>query len=82
MHRSKKLTQSAQYEPCVRCGADDNTTVWAHSNAGRHGKGMGIKAHDIFGRYLCYRCHTNESQADFSEDWEKSILIAAKKGYL
>jgi hypothetical protein len=56
--RSKKLTQSAKHESCVSCGADDGTIVWAHSNEQKHGKGMGIKAHDLFGAFLCYRCHT------------------------
>jgi hypothetical protein len=55
--RSKKLTQSAKLESCVYCGADDGTVVWAHSNSQRHGKGMGIKAHDLFGAYLCHSCH-------------------------
>lgn len=55
--RSKKLTQSAKHESCVSCGADDGTIVWAHSNEQKHGKGMGIKAHDLFGAFLCHRCH-------------------------
>lgn len=57
--RSKKLTQSAKHESCVACGADDGTIVWAHSNSQKHGKGMGIKAHDLFGAYLCVKCHNN-----------------------
>lgn len=56
-YRNKKLTQSAKNERCVSCGADDSTIVWAHSNSQKHGKGMGIKAHDIFGAYLCLFCH-------------------------
>lgn len=57
MYRNKKLTQSANHESCVSCGADDGTIVWAHSNQYLHGKGRGIKAHDIFGAYLCHKCH-------------------------
>jgi hypothetical protein len=57
-YRNKKLTQSAKHEACVSCGADDGTIVWAHSNSSRHGKGMGIKAHDLFGAYLCHKCHS------------------------
>ena len=56
-YRNKKLTQSAKNESCVSCGTDDGTIVWAHSNRQKHGKGMGIKAHDLFGAYLCSRCH-------------------------
>jgi hypothetical protein len=56
-YRNKKLTQSAKHEACVSCGANDGTIVWAHSNSQRHGKGMGIKAHDLFGAYLCHKCH-------------------------
>lgn len=56
-YRNKKLRESAKHESCVSCGADDGTIVWAHSNEQLHGKGMGIKAHDLFGAYLCYACH-------------------------
>lgn len=90
--RSKKLTQSAKNESCVSCGADDGTIVWAHSNEQRHGKGMGIKAHDLFGAYLCHQCHFNYDNQPFQdmrmryewfrEQWEKSLIIACKKGYI
>lgn len=58
-YRNKKLTQSAKNERCVSCGADDGTIVWAHSNSQKHGKGMAIKAHDLFGAYLCHKCHSS-----------------------
>jgi hypothetical protein len=85
--RSKKLTQSAKHESCVSCGADDGTIVWAHSNSQKHGKGMGIKAHDLFGCYLCHECHrvfdSNQlSQGWFYEMWERSMIRACNKGYL
>jgi erythromycin esterase-like protein len=91
--RSKKLTQSAKHESCVACGADDGTIVWAHSNHTKHDKGMGIKAHDLFGAYLCHRCHdmydnvsfggSNEVRYQwFKEQWEASMLRACRKGYL
>lgn len=85
--RSKKLTQSAKNESCVCCGALDDTVVWAHSNSQKHGKGTGIKAHDLFGAYLCYRCHTLFDQGKFyrewfMDQWEKSMIIACKKDYL
>jgi hypothetical protein len=104
-YRNKKLTQSAKHEACVNCGADDGTIVWAHSNNSRHGKGMGIKAHDLFGAYLCHQCHADydsapnawfwdgtstrdDAEVDSAKDrwfidkWEKSMIIACKKGYL
>jgi hypothetical protein len=89
--RSKKLTQSAKHESCVSCGADDGTIVWAHSNSQMHGKGMGIKAHDLFGAYLCHKCHYDydntpwfreERSEWFMKMWERSMIRACNKGYL
>lgn len=93
-YRNKKLKQSAKHESCVSCGADDGTIVWAHSNSQKHGKGMGIKAHDLFGCYLCHKCHliydighpsgyqTDKKLDWFLEMWERSMIIACEKGYL
>lgn len=39
------------------CNYNNDTVVWAHSNRGEHGKGMGKKADDQYGAYLCYSCH-------------------------
>jgi len=85
--RSKKLKNSARYERCVSCGVDDGTIVWAHSNNQRHGKGMGIKAHDLFGAYLCGRCHSEfdgkkKEDGWFIDQWEKSMIVACKMNYL
>lgn len=89
--RSKKLCQSARDEACVACGAADGTVVWAHSNEQKHGKGMGIKAHDLFGAYLCHHCHTQYDTGKdgktykelwFRDQWEKSMIVACNKGYL
>ena len=65
-HRSRSLTQSARGEKCVACCADDGTIVWAHSNEMAHGKGKGIKAHDLLGLYLCFQCHTWYDTSDAS----------------
>jgi hypothetical protein len=92
-YRNKKLTQSAKNEECVSCGTYDNTIVWAHSNESGHGKGMSLKAHDIFGAYLCMKCHqlfdSNPELINgvsrstwFRIVWEKSIKVACRKGYL
>lgn len=53
----KKLTDMARHYHCMNCGIDDGTIVSAHSNSGRHGKGMARKAHDVFVAFLCFRCH-------------------------
>lgn len=37
--------------------ASFETTCWCHSNESRHGKGVGQKAHDIFGAIGCKNCH-------------------------
>ena len=55
-HRSERLRASANGEPCVACGSV-GTTVWCHGNESSFGKGMGIKAHDLLGLYLCGGCH-------------------------
>ncbi len=62
MIRSKKIIASARGQTCsVRfpgiCCHDPETTVWAHLNGTRYGKGMGNKAHDILGMYSCATCH-------------------------
>jgi hypothetical protein len=66
MYRNKKLTESARHEACVSCGAYDATIVFAHSNSQKHGKGMGIKAHDLFGAYLCVNCHKNYDETSLA----------------
>lgn len=90
-YRNKRLTQSADGEQCVCCGAKDGTVVWAHSNEQRHGKGIGIKAHDLFGAYLCHWCHKQYDQGNMSKEdkrkafrewWEDSMIVALEKGVI
>lgn len=87
-HRSKSLRESARDETCVGCGAQDGTVVWAHSNEMQHGKGKGLKAHDILGNYLCYRCHSwydagisgrLEKQRFFRECYPRTMVRIAEK---
>lgn len=95
IYRNKKLIESARHESCVSCGAPD--AVWCHSNLQYHGKGKGIKAHDLFGFYGCARCHDwydgrstiappsskiYNKYIWFVEMWERSMVIACDKGYL
>lgn len=63
MIRSRKVLDSARGQPCAFrfpgiCQGGPETTVWAHLNGGRFGKGMGMKAHDILGGHACFWCHT------------------------
>jgi hypothetical protein len=57
-----KLRKSAEHAPhcmnpeCLRPN-HDKTCVLAHSNWQEHGKGVGVKTHDIFGAVVCQGCH-------------------------
>lgn len=70
-HRDPKLLRLAKGMPCVMCGADDGTTVAAHSNLLEHGKGKGIKAHDCMSAWLCHRCHYELDQGTSMSKAEK-----------
>ncbi len=71
MHRDKKLLALARDQSCVNCGADDGTVVWAHANGAEWGKGMGIKAHDCMGMFLCAICHHQLDQGFLMDREEK-----------
>lgn len=70
-YRNPKLTKLAKGKPCVSCGADDYTTVWAHSNLLEHGKGRGLKASDACGMLLCFKCHSELDQGNRMTKEEK-----------
>lgn len=60
--RSKALTDAANGQSCVRCGAQDGTVVAAHYCGPlqqRLGKGRGIKPDDIYCADLCHLCHSD-----------------------
>ncbi len=88
-YRNKALTRSAKSEACVACGAEDGTVVWAHSNEQEHGKGLGIKAHDLLGNYLCLECHRfydlwggfsgAERRTWFREQYPKTMVRLCEK---
>lgn len=40
-----------------RGAIDKDTVVYCHSNQSRHGKGLGLKARDIYTVPGCFRCH-------------------------
>lgn len=62
-YRNRKLRESARGQDCQLripgiCNGNPETTVWAHLNGHKYGKGMGHKSHDLFGLYACSACHT------------------------
>lgn len=60
------------------CVGGTETTVPCHSNASIHGKGRGIKAHDVYTVPGCWRCHAVLDQgAQFSRDEKFAIWDAA-----
>lgn len=63
-YRNKKIIDFAKDAPfCMGClKRNDGTIVAAHSNMLCHGKGRGMKAHDIFVAFLCSDCHREIDQ--------------------
>ena len=96
-----KIRQSARGENCTMespmCNFNPETVVWCHSDYSEHGRGMGHKAHDVFGFYGCSGCNSwydTQSKAgkfSVSEDdrrWyyqrahDRSLLKLLEKGVL
>ena len=92
--RSAKIRQSARGESCTmnssQCNYDPETVVWCHSNFSEHGKGYGIKAHDVFGFYGCSACHywldigttasADEKRYRLYRAHARSLLLLIEKG--
>lgn len=76
-YRNPKLLKLANGAPCSMCGTQDGTSVWAHSNEIRHGKGMGIKAHDFYGAILCAECHTFYDSGKESREYKDQFFADA-----
>ncbi len=57
-YRNPNLLALAKHAPhCMHCGVSNYGQVVAcHSNSQRHGKGTGLKAHDV-PAFLCHECH-------------------------
>jgi hypothetical protein len=72
MYRNPKLLKAVATIPCQNCGLDDGTTVAAHSNQLRDGKGRGLKAHDYRVATLCFKCH---AELDQGNTWSKAERI-------
>ena len=73
-YRNRKLLDLARGQPCIVCGADDGTTVAAHSNWSAHGKGKSIKAHDCF---IAFRCHMELDEGKQSRDDKVAMFRSA-----
>lgn len=99
--KTSKIRQSAKGEDCTInlegvCNYNSETVVWCHSNESKHGKGMGLKAHDEYGAYGCSSCHAvydgqakrpnwlTKEDVDLAFDFaiEKSRAILARKKLL
>lgn len=95
--QSQDLRDLARGQPCQFnvpgvCNHRDETTVWAHSNEQRHGKGRGIKAHDCYGAFACSACHhwydvdptpsRTEKQAAFRDAFEATVLFIWTRGLI
>lgn len=80
MYRNRKLLDLARELPCQNCGADDGTISPAHSNFSEHGKGKGLKAHDVFWAALCNACHRwLDNQAGWGQDPSGAFLPSDKR---
>lgn len=58
--RLPAMLKASNGRSCVRCGAFNETVVFAHYTGlqqHRFGKGRGIKCHDCCGADLCSNCH-------------------------
>lgn len=60
--RIPKLLALARESTCmlttrVKHQHNQDTVIAAHSDSSKHGKGTGIKAHDVFIAYICHNCH-------------------------
>lgn len=79
----KTYLQACRGELCfVRipgiCIGGIETTVPAHSNQARHGKGMGMKAHDRYTVPACHACHAEIDQGNrFSREEKFALWDAA-----
>ena len=91
-YRNPKILKGAQGAPCMVCG-NTVTTVACHSNKARHGKGTGLKAHDIFVAYLCAHHHNEvdgrtgkltgyEADAMWQSAHDKTIIYLLAQGII
>ena len=72
--RSKKYTQAAEGQTCIRCGSMHGVCLAHYTGQRQHqyGKGRGIKGHDVIGADLCSggdnTCHEYFDQYKWKDD--------------
>jgi hypothetical protein len=75
-YRNKAILKAADGGICTLCGIEDGTIVFAHFNYGWAGKGIGQKADDCAGMFLCATCHRH-----FDSGWTYSPLDILRAYY-
>ena len=94
MHRDRGWLNFVREHPCMLriphvCTGDRNSSVPAHSNHQRHGRGIGSKSHDVFAVPACNECHLwydsgkagrEEKYDAFQMAIERFWLYLARKG--
>ena len=72
MYRNPKLLKAVASLHCQECGKEG--TQAAHANWSWSGKGMGMKAHDMYVAALCPECHYILDQGKDLAKWEREEL--------
>jgi hypothetical protein len=72
VYRNPKLLKAVASLACQECGKEG--TQAAHANWSWSGKGMGIKAHDMYVAALCPECHYALDQGKDMQKWEREEL--------
>lgn len=85
MYRNRKLLDAARGQNCLLqidgvCNGNPETTVAAHSNLLRHGKGRGVKAEDCYTVWACSSCHAWLDQGNASrQEKEEAFLFGFER---
>lgn len=86
------LRNAARDQPCIRCGANDGTTVGCHLTGVRrlsYGGGLGKKVHDLVIAHLCQGCHAwmdqlsrlKEDKWLHSEEFQHVVILTILRLY-
>ncbi|WP_157667764.1 nuclease domain-containing protein [Comamonas serinivorans] len=81
-HRNRALLDMARERPCLMrvkgvCRNGMQTTVAAHSNQAKHGKGAMRKANDEWSVWACYPCHVWLDQGMASREAKRKAFDEA-----